>query len=314
MIEALLSGCLCGLGVVLAVLSLRVRHVPLSELVGRVANNAFENKMVRGTNGDGLVRTSSKSVIGKEYHKIRNLAGSLFADQIARRPSLYDSLSQDLSITESSLIQLSCDMAVSSVGLGIIVPLILVIASAFSFTIPFSVPIFAALLMIPLGAIIPVMELKKNASQERERFQYILGVYLELVSLGMAGAMGIESSLDGAAKVSDDKVFRRINQQLNTARMKAYGPWEGLSNLGTEIGVGELGELAANVQLAGSEGAKIRSSLRSKSSTIRKRVMALEEAKANSITEKMFLPGVILLAGFMLFVGYPAMIHVFKGV
>jgi hypothetical protein len=79
------------------------------------------------------------------------------------------------------------------------------------------------------------------------------------------------------------------------------------------LGVGELSEIAAAVSLAGSEGARIRSTLTAKAASIRRHELADAEAEANAVTERLFLPGVLLLVGFLLFIGYPAYARIAGG-
>jgi hypothetical protein len=83
--------------------------------------------------------------------------------------------------------------------------------------------------------------------------------------------------------------------------------------LGEALGVAELSELAATVSLAGAEGAKVRASLGAKAASIRAHALADAQAKAEAMSERMSLPVVVLFAGFLLFVGYPALAHVLEG-
>ena len=79
-----------------------------------------------------------------------------------------------------------------------------------------------------------------------------------------------------------------------------------MGRLGAAIGVDELDELAASLALAGTEGARIRSSLTAKSASLRRRRMSEAESRANSTTERLFLPSIILMVAFMVFLMYPA--------
>ena len=86
-----------------------------------------------------------------------------------------------------------------------------------------------------------------------------------------------------------------------------------LGRLGEELGIDELGELAASAALAGTEGAKVRSSLAAKAASLRSHQLAEAETDAQASTERMSLPVVLLFAGFLIFVGYPAVAHVLEG-
>jgi tight adherence protein C len=77
--------------------------------------------------------------------------------------------------------------------------------------------------------------------------------------------------------------------------------------------VDELSELAASVALAGTEGAKVRASLAAKATSLRTHELAEAETADQAATERMSLPVVLLFAGFLVFLGYPAVEKVLTG-
>ena len=84
--------------------------------------------------------------------------------------------------------------------------------------------------------------------------------------------------------------------------------------VGGELGISELSELAASITLAGVEGAKVRASLTAKAAAIRNRQLADAETTAQAATERMSLPLVLLFGGFLLLIGFPAVVHVLTGI
>ena len=66
--------------------------------------------------------------------------------------------------------------------------------------------------------------------------------------------------------------------------------------------------------LAGDEGARVRVSLAAKATAIRTRALAETERHAHAASERMSLPLVILMAGFVIFLGYPAVMNVVQGI
>ena len=108
--------------------------------------------------------------------------------------------------------------------------------------------------------------------------------------------------------------FTQIRAALDTARLTRRPPWEALGQLGAEAGISELTELAGSLALAGTEGAKVRASLTAKAAAIRGRQLADAETTAQAATERMSLPLVLLFAGFLLLIGFPAVVHVLTGV
>ena len=106
---------------------------------------------------------------------------------------------------------------------------------------------------------------------------------------------------------------RRIAAALSFARDRGDTPWRALSELGRNLQIDELVELGAAVGLAGSEGARIRPTLAAKAASIRRHELARAETDANTITERLFVPGAFLLVGFLLFIGYPAFARISAG-
>ena len=84
-------------------------------------------------------------------------------------------------------------------------------------------------------------------------------------------------------------------------------PWECFTELGERLSVDELSEIAASVQLAGEQGARVKRSLTAKAAALRGQQMARVEAEAQAATERMGVPTVLMFVGFMALLGYPAM-------
>ena len=85
-------------------------------------------------------------------------------------------------------------------------------------------------------------------------------------------------------------------------------PWVAMERLGAELGVTDLSELASTVALAGEEGAAVRATVAAKARTIRERMSAESETAAAAVTERMSLPSVLLVLGFLIFLCYPAFV------
>jgi len=174
-------------------------------------------------------------------------------------------------------------------------------------------PVWAGVVCAVAGALVPAATLSAEVKRSRRAARKVVGTFLDLVVLCLAGGMGIEGALLSAAQVGSDEVSVRLLAALSLARDSGDPPWDALTKLGTELGIGELAELAAAVSLAGSQGARIRSTLAAKAASIRRHELADAEARANAVTERLFLPGVLLLIGFLLFIGYPAVARIASG-
>jgi len=218
-----------------------------------------------------------------------------------------------LAITDGTF-QEFCGEVVLGAAVGIILPGgCWFVLKAGGLGLPFAVPLWAGLMLGLAGAIVPVAVLRSRASQARRTARRVVGSFLNLVVLCMAGGMGIEGALHASARIGEDGVSTRILNSLTLAQDNGEPPWQALSYLGREIGVTELTELAAAVELAGTEGARIRLTLSAKASSIRQHDLAETESEANRVTERLFLPGVFLLVGFLVFIGYPAVARISTG-
>jgi Flp pilus assembly protein TadB len=105
-----------------------------------------------------------------------------------------------------------------------------------------------------------------------------------------------------------------LQRALSGARLAGAPPWQGFERLGQELQVPEVSELAASMALAGDEGARFRASLAAKARAMRTRALSDAERSAQAASERMSLPIVVLMAGFVVFLGYPAVMRVVQGI
>ena len=174
-------------------------------------------------------------------------------------------------------------------------------------------PLWCSAVLAVSGAFVPLLSLKVNAADRRRGFRHALSCFLDLVAVRLAGGAGVESALSASAQGGRDWAFTEIRQALAEARIMGEPPWTGLARLGTELGINELNELAASATLAGDEGARVRGSIAAKARSIRVRGLADAESAAQSASERMSLPIVLLMLGFVVFLGYPAVMQVLTG-
>ena len=179
--------------------------------------------------------------------------------------------------------------------------------------VSFVLPVWISLVFAASGAVIPLAALKLAAAERRRAFRHALGCFLDLVAVRLAGGAGIESALELSAASGQGWTFAELRQALAEARLMGEPPWAGLDRLGTQLHISELNELAASVALAGDEGARVRRSIAAKARTIRIRGLADAESVAQAASERMSLPIVLLMVGFVIFLGYPAVNQVLTG-
>uniref|UniRef100_UPI002624C7E4 type II secretion system F family protein n=1 Tax=uncultured Pseudonocardia sp. TaxID=211455 RepID=UPI002624C7E4 len=140
-----------------------------------------------------------------------------------------------------------------------------------------------------------------------------LSAYLDLVWITLAGGAGVDSALAGAVQIGQGWAFDRLAGALSTAQLTRVNAWTALRRLGEEIAVDELAELAGSVSLAGTEGARVRASLAARAGSLRAHQLTDAEAAAQSATERMSLPVMLLFLGFLVFITYPAIGQILAG-
>lgn len=154
------------------------------------------------------------------------------------------------------------------------------------------------------GFVWPDLGLSEGIERRRRDFRHSLSAYLDLVTIILAGGGGLETALQTAADLGDGWAFSEIRTALRKARLTNRTPWDVFDELGQELGVDELRELAAAAHLAGDQGARIRASLAAKADSMRAGQTAAIEAQAEAATEKMLLPVMTLVVGMILFIGF----------
>jgi Flp pilus assembly protein TadB len=174
-------------------------------------------------------------------------------------------------------------------------------------------PLWVSIVLGAVALVVPALEVRAEAAERRRSFRHALGCFLDLVAVRLAGGAGVDSALAGSAAAGDGWAFTELRQALTDARLRSEPSWNGLAHLGEAIGVDELQELAASAGLAGDEGARVRVSIAAKARAIRMRGLADAEGAAQSASERMSLPVVLLMTGFIVFLGYPAVAAVLNG-
>lgn len=299
MTVALSLGALVGLGVVGIIHGLRPAPPSLQSIV-----DAMNGSRLSGLAAD----TGSRSqVLG------RSLTSWLITSDVTNRP-LWEPIRQSLSITGERAEDVAT-RALVGMGAGLVGPPLVWVVATQIVGVELSpvVPVLMAIIAVPAGACLPVVDLQRRARDRRRHFRVVISSFVDLVVLGLAGGVGVEGALFAASQMSGDWAARRISRALAKARDSGHSPWGALGELGDDVGVPELIELSSTLALAGTEGARVRQSLQARAVSFRRHEQADAESTANSATERMFLPGALLLVGFLLFIGYPAFSRVIGG-
>ncbi len=281
MIVPILLGMLMGGGLLVVGRAIRPRPVPLAVAVRRA------NAPVR------LRADAAPAAAGRMW-------------TVRVEGSLTESTLRSLRIVGRTAQRHAADKLACSVALGALpIAASLALAPAGA-SLPAVVTVVTTVAGLVGGFFVPDALLRNQAARRRRQFTFALSSYLDLVNVLPAGGAGVETALHATAAAGDGWAFRELKSSLVRATTMRRSPWAALAELGEELGVEELIELAASVQLAGEEGARIRSSLTAKAAALRGRQLARIEADANAASERMGFPTVGMFVGFLALLAYPA--------
>ncbi|MGW2422253.1 type II secretion system F family protein [Streptomyces sp. NPDC001709] len=222
------------------------------------------------------------------------------------------SLRADLAVLERSWENfLATKVLLAVVGL-IFGPFLFAVVWTMGFGSSPVIPVWLALLCAALFFFLPDLEVRRDAADKRRDLRRVIGAYLDLVSMSLAGGRGLPEALMAAAEVSDGWANQRIRNALADARITGHSQWQALGMLGEELGVEELKDLSASLALVADDGAKVRESLASRAETMRHRELAEIEGSAGEKSQSMLVAQLLLCAGFLVFLIFPAAMRVFQ--
>lgn len=146
------------------------------------------------------------------------------------------------------------------------------------------------------------------AQQRRREMEMATAVVLDLVNVLLAGGAGLETALLTAVSVGDGWSFETIRASLSRAQQARQPHWRALDDLGRDLEVAALRHVAQSLRTASVNGGRIRQSLASRAGALRKSNLTRVEFEAERRTERMGVPMVLMFIGFVVFIGYPAMV------
>ncbi|GAB3474241.1 type II secretion system F family protein [Amycolatopsis cihanbeyliensis] len=296
MISALLWGAGLGVGLWALVVYLFPPRPPLRALVDRLHATPAPPPILAADSDGWALRVGKPFVkplaaLGLPTRKLRN----------------------DLAVTGKSIehhLAEKATLALTGLLLPILMELLLVVADV---SLGWEVPAVASLVFALGGFLLPDLSVRQEAERRRSTFRHALAAYLNLIRVLLAGGAGVDGALSDAVGIGKGWAFQQLRRALVTAKLTRTTPWSTLGQLGTELDVHQLSELAASVSLAGTEGARVRASLAAKAAALRTRELTDAEGEAQAATERMSLPVVMLFGGFLVFIGFPALAQVLGG-
>lgn len=299
MIAAICYGALVGVGV-FALIRIYVRPRPgLETLVHRIdigAKSMTTRTVTALQQGDRPSKVDS--VVARLGDKLEVVA----ADHNWR----LGRVRTDLAIMNRTLGAFLATKVLYGVGLFLLAPVLWSILRIGGLGLPVVLPALGAILLGLFGFLIPDLALRGEAADRRDDFRRVVGIFLDLVAMNLAGGRGLPEALLTASTLSEHWALVRIRQALNNARLFGITPWASLAELGRAIGVDELRDLSAALSLAAEDGAKIKLSLSARAATMRRRELADVEGEAGEKSQSMLVAQLLICMGFLVFLAYPS--------
>ncbi|MFI0410595.1 type II secretion system F family protein [Actinomadura sp. 3N508] len=285
-VAAALAGCLGAVGLILLIRELWPAPPRLDAALARIQPVPNNPLPVNGL--------STREGIGR-----------WLADRIARPAGLLALPRADLALLGRPIERFMLDKLVLFIT-GLVVPPIFSGLMMLAGGSPaWSFPVIAGLALAAVLWLVPDWNVRSQARQRRRDFRYAFTAYLQLVVLEREAGAALNAALENPAKITEGWPFRRVHQALTRARHAQQQPWRALAQLGEEIDVRDLIDLAHTAEIAGSEGAKMHDVLVAKITSMRHEASAAARAEANSRTTAMWVPTSLLMLGFVILVGFP---------
>lgn len=213
---------------------------------------------------------------------------------------------KDLAVLNRSVGAFLASKVVTGLVLFLLAPAVYSTLRLAGIPLPGGAPLVAAVAFGAFGFFLPDLALSGEAARRRRDFRRVVGVFLDLVAMNLAGGRGLPEALLAASTISNHWAVVRIRQALANARLMGSTPWQALGELGDDLGVEELRDLAGALGLAADDGAKIRSSLSARAATLRRKEMAESEGEAGERSQSMLVAQLLICSAFLVFLAYPA--------
>ncbi len=301
MTAAILAGGLVGFGLYLFIRALLPNRPGIGVTLARLDAVRAEYWQRAGTVGGGAAAPGGR---------LRRRVGGRVAAFYAARGWQHGSLRADVNLLGRSWEGFLATKVLYGVGGLVLAPFAMVALAAAGLDLGAVVPLWLALAVGAVAFFVPDISLRQEAAERRRDFRHVVGAYLDLVSMGLAGGRGVPEALLAAAEIGEGWALWRLRDCLINARITGITQWAALGRLGEELAVDELRDLAGALELVADDGAKIRASLAARAATLRSRELAEIEGQAGERSQSMLVAQLLLCAGFLVFLAYPAVVRV----
>jgi hypothetical protein len=293
----MLAGAAVGAGLLIA-----VWLVAQPRTSGPVALAILDTRLARGRREASLTADRRHAEEPPRMRRVGARIGDLLDSQGIRLPRRLDA---DLGIVGMSR-EMFLARTVGGALLGVVLPNAVVVPFALLGLVSYVIPLWLVLIGAVVGAVVPYFSLSGQATERRRAFRHMVSAFLDLVAMNLAGGRGVPEALQAASTISDSWGMVRIRDTLEAAKLQGITPWAALGQLGDEVDVGELRDLAAALALVAEDGAKVRESLTARAASMRHRELADAEARAEERSQSMLVAQLLLCVGFLIFLLYPS--------
>jgi tight adherence protein C len=293
-IPVIIGGAVVGAGLFLLLFAMIPRRLSLA-------------RQLAALEAPRLPRRPAAAVDARESQLSRRL-GSGLARLCAEQGWEFPSLRANLSLIGKSFENyLATKVLLAFFGL-LVVPLLFAVLGAAGLHVPIVIPVWLAIAVAVIFFFLPDLEVKQKADAYRKDFRHAVGAFLDLVAMNLAGGRGVPEALMAASEIGGGWALWRIRDALANARITGQTPWQALGSLGEEVRVDELRDLSAALSLVAEDGAKVRESLTARAASLRRREIAELEGQAGERSQSMLVAQMLMCAGFMVFLIFPAVI------
>ena len=297
----MLAGSVVGVGILLGVFLLAQPSTS-----GPVALALIDARLSRGRREASLTSDRRHGEESPRMRRFGSRIGDVLEGQGVRLPAR---LQSDLGMVGQSR-EMFLARTAGGALLGAVLPNAVLIPFAVLGLVGFTIPLWLVLIGALVGAAVPYLELGRQAQEKRRAFRHMVSAFLDLVAMNLAGGRGVPEALLAASTISDSWGVVRIRDTLEAARLQGITPWAALGQLGEEVDVDELRDLAAALALVAEDGAKVRDSLTARAASMRHRELADAEARAEERSQSMLIAQLLLCVGFLIFLIFPALARI----
>lgn len=297
MMLILLTGALAGLGALTLVLQLDRGSGTAAAELARLDSARMRNRVQDSLTADRRH--------GTESMRTRRIGASVWTALESRGWRVPAGIRADLSVMGRS-VESHLGMSVLAGVAGLFAPSVMLFPAVVFFGMSLTLPLWLSLAGGAAGVVLTTVQLSSQAVDRRRDFRHVVGAFLDLVAMNLAGGRGVPEALSTASQLSDGWAMVRLRDTIESARLQGVTPWAALGDLGEEMAVDELRDLAAALALVAEDGAQVRDSLSARAASMRQRELADTESRAAQRSQSMLIAQLLLCVGFLVFLIYPA--------